>query len=166
VADVSGSVRPFGAMRLPTYQPGEDETWDRLGDAWQAVDGALEDARLYVTWVTHGDGRSELAGVCVTGAPVTGEMLRAIPVGRLSQLPGATPFDPSELAPLRRRGDDAAGEFSNRVAYYYKIFAQITPHPAKAIAEHSNVPVGTVRGWIHEARVRGKLPPGTRGRAG
>ena len=44
--------------------------------------------------------------------------------------------------------------------------SQITSHPAKAIAEHSDVPGGTVHGWIHEARLRGKLPPGTKGRAG
>jgi hypothetical protein len=46
------------------------------------------------------------------------------------------------------------------------MFSQITHHPAKAMAEHSHVPVSTVRGWIREARLRGKLPPGTRGRAG
>ena len=151
---------------MPNYEPGQDPSWDRLGKEWQRVDGAIDGARLYVTWTTHADGRSDLTGICVEGVPVTGEMLRSIPVGRLSRAHDAEPFDLAELTPLRRRHGENPDEFAARVAWYYRVFSQITPHPAKAIAQHSHIPVGTVRGWIHEARARGKLPPGTRGRAG
>lgn len=151
---------------MPEYRPGHDETWDRLGDGWQLIEGAVEGARLYVSWVTQADGRTDLAGLCVEASPVTGELLRSIPVARLGRLPAAERFDLSQLAPLHRGKDEAPGEFAGRVALYYGIFGQLSPYPAKAIAEHSRVPVGTVRSWIREARMRGKLPPGTRGRAG
>lgn len=167
VADVTEPQRqPDGALELPEYQPGQDETWDRLGKDWQAIEGAIDGARLYVTWAKRDDGRSELSGLCVQASPVTSDLLRAIPVARLGRVPAAERFDVTELAPLRRRKDDAPEEFADRVAWYYRVFGQMTSHPAKAIADHSHVPVGTVRGWIREARMRGKLPPGTRGRAG
>lgn len=153
-------------LRMPAYEPGQDETWDRLGKEWQRFDGVLDGARLYVTWVTHKDGRSELAGICIEGAPVTSELLRSVPVGRLLRAHDAESLDLAELQPLYRRKNESPDEFAGRVAWYYRVFSQITPHPAKSIAEHSHKPVGTVRGWIHEARARGKLPPGTRGRAG
>jgi hypothetical protein len=168
VANVSDSARqiPGDTLRLPEYHPGEDETWDKLGKEWQAVEGAINGTRLYVTWATDEDGRSELTGLCIQASAVTGELLRMIPVARLSRLPAAVRLNVAEIAPLRRRKDDAPEEFADRVAWYYRVFGQMTSHPAKAIAEHSHVPVGTVRGWIREARMRGKLPPGTRGRAG
>jgi hypothetical protein len=154
-----------GALRLPKYKPGDDPTWDKLGDGWQAIDGIVKDARIYVSWGTDEDGRSELTGILIE-APITGELLRAIPIGRLSRMPEAEPFDVTELEKLRRRPGEKPAEFAKRVAWQYKIFTQITPHPAKRMAEHSNVPVATVRRWIYDARLLGALPPGTPGRAG
>jgi hypothetical protein len=168
LADVSEPPRQpsDGALRLPDYVQGHDETWDRLGPDWRAVDGAIAGTRLYVTWETGENGRSELTGLCVTGQPITGEMLRAVPVSRLTRLPAAQQVDLSQITALHRSKNASPEEFAADVAWYYGVFGQLSPHPAKAIAEHSGVPVGTVRGWIREARMRGALPPGTRGRAG
>lgn len=158
--------------RLPKHVSGEDDLWDRLGEDWQAVDGVRVGVRVYVQWEHEEEGRVRLSGLCVAGENITTDTLRRIPVSRLENLHGVTGFAVPqdqfvrELAPLVRRKDEDPDEFSGRVAYYYRVFAAISSRPAKEIAQHSNVPVGTVRGWIREARLRGKLPPGTRGRAG
>lgn len=160
-------TKPSGVVELsmPERVSGEDKTWDQLGVGWQAVDGVLTMKRLYVKWTEYEDGRTELTGLCIDGTSVTGELLRSIPVGRLALLRAAERIDLATLEPLLRR-NVAPRDFADQVARYYRAFSRVTPHPAKAMAEHSGVPVTTVHGWIHEARLCGKLPPGTRGRAG
>ena len=70
--------------------------------------------------------------------------------------------------PLTRPdGRDPEG-FYARVAVAYRDY---TLHlrgraPAIEIAREAGVPVGTVHGWIREARRRGFLPPGRKGKAG
>lgn len=158
-----------GGWYLPDYRPGDDETWDRLGDDWRAIEGLHEAGRVYVRWQNDG-GRTHISGLCLDGAPITTDTLRSIPVGRLENL-AATVMAPrmastDDLSPLtRERGSDPE-EFAERVATYYRVFAAASDRPAKEMAEHSGVPVGTVRGWIREARLRGKLPPGRQGKAG
>lgn len=157
---------------MPRHEPGRDDLWDRLGDGWQAVEGVQPDMRLYVHWDKAGDGRPKISGLCITGPSITADALRSIPVGRLVNLATAAEGSMSrdeflsDLDPLRRSKGIDPDEFADRVAYYYRIFTGLSPRPAKEIAEHSGVPVATVRGWIREARLRGKLPPGTRGKAG
>lgn len=145
------------------YEPGTDEIWDRLGKEWRAVNGVMKDVHVYATWTTHEDGWTELSGLHIEARSLTSNLLRKIPVARLRRLPAT---EKPDLAPLRRITGESPDEFATRVAECYRLFAQVTPHPAKAMAQQSHTPVGTVRGWIHEARARGKLPPGTRGRAG
>jgi hypothetical protein len=153
----------------PKFEGTHDEFWARLGQEWQAVDGIAPGVpRVYVMWGTKADGRPMVSGICIAGE-VTTDVLRAIPVSRLENLRAAL-NEPRrsrfELPPLVRGKEDDPDEFAGRVAFYYKVFAASTSRPAVEIAEHSKVPVGTVRGWIREARLRGKLPPGKQGRAG
>jgi hypothetical protein len=65
----------------------------------------------------------------------------------------------------RPDGTDPDG-FSSRVADAYREYATQTRAPAIRIAEEAGVPVATARSWIREARRRGKLPQGRKGKAG
>lgn len=65
----------------------------------------------------------------------------------------------------RPDGTDPDG-FAERVAAAYREYVMETRSPALKIAEEAGVPVGTARGWIREARRRGKLPQGHKGKAG
>jgi hypothetical protein len=65
----------------------------------------------------------------------------------------------------RPDGSDPDG-FADRVAEAYREYVMETRSPALKIAEEAGVPVGTARGWIREARRRGKLPQGRKGKAG
>lgn len=171
-AQMREDVLRGGGWHLPDYKAGQDDLWDQLGEDWRAVDGIAEGLRIYVRWDRPAGERARVSGLCVSGGPVTTETLRAIPISRLENLSATLDRvenradQPEGLAPLvRRRGDDPE-EFAERVAEYYRWFATFSNKPAKIIADHSGVPVGTVRGWIREARLRGKLSPGTQGRAG
>lgn len=166
------SERGFMALIQP-YEAGQDEFWDQLGESWYLVEHLTpESVKVYVRW---GDGSesqpSAISGLCVSGGPVTARLIRSIQVGRLEMLrPNdrgfPTGFIRNELAPLRRDKAEDPEQFAARVAMYYSAFSRVSSKPAKEIADHSGVPVTTVRGWIREARLRGKLPPGTRGKAG
>jgi hypothetical protein len=155
---------------LPERVPGEDPLWDSLGDDWQAVDGLHPlTPRLYIRWNVVDGQRPEVTGICVAGGKITTEMLRAVPISRMENLRSLVddgrPAD--EFAePLARRAGESAAEFSERVARYYRVFAAFSSSPTKDLAEHSGVPLPTMRTWIREARLRGSLPPGTQGKAG
>lgn len=56
--------------------------------------------------------------------------------------------------------------FYRQVALSYSELARSTRAPAKALADDADVPVTTVHRWIREARRRGFLPPGRKGKAG
>ncbi|MFD0685904.1 hypothetical protein [Actinomadura fibrosa] len=156
-----------GAWAVIPYQPGEDETWDQLGEDWSAVRGMTPaSVRLYARW-----GTGPLTGVCLVGEAVTASLVRSIPVGRLELLNRNESGFPigllkKELAPLQRERNTDPERFAEQVANYYTGFARWSSRPVKEMAEHSGVPVATMRSWIREARLRGKLPPGTRGKAG
>lgn len=159
---------------LPKYQKGDDAQWDLLGSNWQAVDGVYPGVRVYVVWQFDDDlqTRPAIAGLCIRsieGGQVTRDALRAISVTRLENL--AKNLDGftgvvRDLPPLVREKDQDPEAFADRVAFYYRIFASNSSKPTRDLADHSGVPLPTMRGWIREARLRGKLPPGTRGKAG
>jgi hypothetical protein len=65
----------------------------------------------------------------------------------------------------RPDGTDPEG-FAQRVADAYREYVMETNSPALKIAEEAGVPVATARSWVREARRRGKLPEGRKGRAG
>jgi hypothetical protein len=73
------------------------------------------------------------------------------------------PIDRPRLT--RPDGTDPDG-FAARVAAAYKEYAQQSRSPALRIADEAGVPVATARSWIREARRRGALPPGRKGKAG
>lgn len=65
--------------------------------------------------------------------------------------------------PERRPFGDA---FYRSVAEVYRRAAALHRGPAAVLAEANGVPVSSVHSWVKEARRRGFLPPGIRGRAG
>lgn len=68
--------------------------------------------------------------------------------------------------PLTRPDGSDPEEFYARVADAYREFAPQVRYPAIKMAEEADVPVTTVHRWIREARRRGKLPAGRKGKVG
>lgn len=101
------------------------------------------------------------------GAPGTSDPslaeLRKLAAGAPSELPAPPVSDRPRLT--RPDGTDPDG-FYARVAEAYREYGSRTNAPAIEIAEEAGVPVATARTWIREARRRGKLPEGRKGRAG
>lgn len=165
---------------------GDDDGWQD----WPPPAGA--DA-LRLKWRRDESGRWVVAELCLSASWVTSGMLRAISLPRLEAqrneaqrneagaglvaaaweiLAGDFPgYDVPAGAPRQRitRPDRANPEqqqqFYRRVAMAYRQYAQTRP-PAPAIAEEAGVPVTTVHRWVREARHRGFLPPGRKGKVG
>ena len=73
----------------------------------------------------------------------------------------------SQTRPAITRPDGSDPEaFYRNVAIAYRQYATGTKAPARAIADEAGVPVTTVHRWVREARQRGFLPQGRRGRVG
>ena len=87
--------------------------------------------------------------------------------GRAADAPPDLPELPAAERPRLTRpdGTDPDG-FAARVADAYREYARQTRAPAVKIADEAGVPVATARSWIREARRRGKLPQGRKGKAG
>ncbi len=64
------------------------------------------------------------------------------------------------------RGRGKPDAFYRRVADAYLGLAVESNRPAATIAAVNRVPVSSVHGWVKEARRRGFLPPGQKGRRG
>lgn len=77
---------------------------------------------------------------------------------------GAVIKPPAE--PITRPDGSDPDGFYRRVATAYLQYAVETKAPARAIAEEAQVPVTTVHRWVREARMRGFLRPGRKGRVG
>jgi hypothetical protein len=151
-------------LRLVEGDPAKSAT-----GVWRRVEG-YEHSGLYVMLAPGAGGREEIRGVAVfrDDSPVTAAELGTLPLGQLGRLANAvseTQFL-AELQPLYRYGWEDADQFTERVAWYYRFFSSRSSSPAKAIAEHSRVPVRRVHYWIAEARKLGKLPPGRQGKVG
>lgn len=106
-------------------------------------------------------------GHAVYYEPDAGELaldeLRALAVDAPPELPRAPNAERPKLT--RPDGTDPDG-FAGRVAAAYREYAEITRAPAQKIADEAGVPIATARSWIREARRRGKLPEGRKGKAG
>lgn len=157
------------------YEPGADAFWDRIGgDDWGAIDGVVPGVRVYATWGEQRDGRLVVTGLCLRGSPdhpLTADTMRAVPIGRLEA--GANEAREQvarsflgKVAPLRRPDGSDPDTFYKLVGDHYRWHAAVTAKPAARIAADAGVPVTTVHRWIREARRRGHLPPGRKGKAG
>lgn len=79
----------------------------------------------------------------------------------------AEPGEPRANFELVRPPDGRiTDEFLENLAEMYRWLVESGKAPAPGIAETADVPVRTVHRWVGEARKRGFLPPGIKGRAG
>jgi hypothetical protein len=85
------------------------------------------------------------------------------------------PLDDETAATIGRRrsarlrvpdGPRKPDGFYRQVAATYSALAALSPRPAAELAEANNVPASTVHRWVKEARRRGFLAPGHKGRRG
>jgi hypothetical protein len=154
---------------------GKDEFWDRLGGwEWAATDDLMPGARVYIKWGERSDGHLVVTDLCIRGSvdePLTSRSLRSLPVARLEAAANAAKARVAELAlqqepPLGRPDGSDPDAFYRRVADHYHWHASGSSRPVADMAEAAKVPVTTVHRWVREARRRGFLPPGSRGKAG
>jgi len=73
---------------------------------------------------------------------------------------------PAKREVVGRPDGTNSDRFYKRFAATYRSAATESSKPAVILAGENDVPVETVRRWIKEARRRGHLEPGRRGRAG
>jgi hypothetical protein len=71
-----------------------------------------------------------------------------------------------DRATLTRPDGSNPDAFYARVADAYREHALRSRAPSVGIATEAGVPVATARSWVREARRRGHLPPGKKGKAG
>jgi hypothetical protein len=123
--------------------------------------------------------------------PVTAAGLRAVPLGRITAWTNAPPVaarirehihervvlpGPDDFATMHSRGFSArplripdrpyGDDFYRQVAAAYSALAEQVARPAAELAEVNDVPVSSVHSWVKEARKRGFLGPGRKGKAG
>ncbi|MEU1736519.1 hypothetical protein [Streptosporangium sp. NPDC020145] len=84
----------------------------------------------------------------------------------LRSLASAAPVPTVRRPPLRRPDGTDPDAFYREVATAYASAAAESSRPAAVLAEEASVPVTTVHRWVREARRRGLLPPGKKGKAG
>src|SRR5512132_1118934 len=142
--------------------------------------------RVYTRFRPNDRGRMEPVELRLeTERPIDSTLLRQLPLTRLeghanwrpNEVRNPTPEPHPPAGPLlvpHRRGA-ALGEippgtkpdwFYQRLAVIYSSLAQRSNRPAVVLAERNEVPVTTVHRWVKEARRRGFLPPGQKGRRG
>lgn len=176
--------------------PSDHNGWLSLSDPPPGAESAHvrarrdgDTGRLVITDLfVHGDG--------LTSETLRGIALSRIEAGlngpsfEFAELDGGATDDDVTVAGLRERGREHAqerrerrpaaairpplqrpdrtdpGAFYALVANAYGQYAAESRAPAKAIAEEAGVPTTTAHRWIREARRRGFLPPGRKGRAG
>jgi hypothetical protein len=107
---------------------------------------------------------------------------KALILERIDQAPGPEePRGPTKRTPMVRSetsvhvhgeglvpppGRPRPDSFYQQVADDYLAAASVSARPSVNLARGAGVPVTTVRGWVAEARRRGFLPPGQKGRRG
>ena len=148
-----------------------------LGDHWYAwTEDLPAGAQLRVHAGEQPDGRLHLDALEYEGE-VTAALLRRLPVGRieaavnaLAHAAGGGPRWRAEAkVPAHLRDSAVRGypdEFYEVVARAYRSLSALSARPVGELAEANDVPVTTAQRWVKEARARGLLPPGRRGKAG
>jgi len=92
------------------------------------------------------------------------------PLDRTAYPQAMQPGHPHAKQHVRRRLKVPAGAkgdgFYRQVATVYSALAAASNRPAVELAAANNVPLTTAHRWVKEARRRGFLPPGQKGRRG
>jgi hypothetical protein len=101
---------------------------------------------------------------------VTGEAIRTLPLRQMEAFLNRQYGRPAEpRPPIRFRVPKGSGkkpdDFYRQVADAYEFLAQTTRAPAAEIARRNRVPLTTAHRWVREARTRGFLPPGQKGKS-
>lgn len=136
----------------------------RLRDnGWRLV-ANYPDGELSVHLTPDRNGRKVVTGICLTNSGITSADLRAIPLNRIENTFNADPLD-ADLPPLAREKGQDPDAFSELVARHYRRCATLSNRPAQMMADQAGIPARRVHFWVREARLRGKLPPGQRGKA-
>ena len=148
-----------------------------LDHGWYEWVGDRTSTSIRVRVEEGGDGRLRIVGLQVDG-PVSAEVLRSIPVGRIEAAANAQLHHRSPAAPPRRprariRTSLRAGgrrgypdAFYDEVAAVYRHLVTTSSRPVADLAVANDVPVTTARRWVKEARRRDLLAPGQPGKAG
>lgn len=63
-----------------------------------------------------------------------------------------------------RAEGEPVGLFYSRVSEFYRRWAAVSKHPTQDLAEAASVPKTTAARWVREARIRGFLPPTSKGK--
>ena len=165
----------------------EPDSWAYAATAgnWLYADNGHGD-RVNVRFRVNDRGRLEPVELRLeTERPIDSTMLRQLPLammelaansGQVQRVEAASePHPPAGplLAPHRRGSallkvppGAKPDWFYERLAVAYSNLALRSNRPAVLLAERNGVPVTTVHRWVKEARRRGFLPPGQKGRRG
>src|SRR5690606_11112764 len=110
------------------------------------------------------DGRQVITALCLEGPQITADIRRSMRPARIEAEANAVAT--GEQKPLGRPNGSDPDEFYRQVAEAYGIAAAESQRPAMLLASEAGVPVTTIHRWVREARLRGLLPRGWKGRAG
>ncbi|HEY6798594.1 MAG TPA: hypothetical protein VI248_28280 [Kineosporiaceae bacterium] len=153
--DLPMSRIEFFARQLPDLEC-ELTEWHPRADSDDALDRAIVAA-----WEAPDDPNREWgrpAAVVATSLVPPGSMLAA-------SLGLGVHDKPAGREPLRRPTGKDTDDFYRRVADAYNEVMTRTRAVAPVLAEEAGVPARTIHRWVAEARRRGFLPPGQKGRA-
>jgi len=149
-------------------------------DGWYEWTDTPTGTRLLVSLVEADDGRYHVDGLQITG-PLSAELLRSIPLGRIEASANALLHGSGAGSGGRQRPRANAriadslranavqgypDSFYDAVASAYRTLVSTSSRPIAELAAANEVPITTAQRWVREARSRGKLPPGRRGKAG
>lgn len=143
----------------------------RLPSAWTAGKGAHRELASVVGYSESSSGRLVVSALLLVGDAITAESLRAVRMVALENSANLSNRDARDAlsdlrarGPLKRTGDMSPEQFSELVAEHYRVWSRFVPHPVAAMAKEAGVKAPTVHSWIRDARLRGLLPPGRRGK--
>lgn len=147
----------------------EDALTSAFGGRWASwVSDKAPFKRAAAQFTEGKDGRLVMSGLLVLDDAITTDRLKSVPVRALENswnlTRNADAREGIRDLPKLARGGYAPEEFAELVARHYKAWAAIVPHPVAAMAADAGVKPPTVHGWVREARLRGFLPPASRGK--
>jgi len=130
--------------------------------------------RILVDLDQHAAGRCHVARLTIEG-PVSAELLRSVPLGRIEAAANALLHDDTPLGLPEAKIDNElraspargySDSFYDAVAGGYRALVAHSSRPIAELANANEVPLTTAQRWVREARRRGKLPPGRSGKSG